>query len=119
MSSSKWIQTSERLPELTHVACDYCGYEFKHSDAVICVYEGRARIGKYCGEDGWCLREGDQRYVTGDIPYWMPLPEPPKEAEPDPKKHWFETDYFDEAMDLCRGEILDRVILKEENNEAY
>lgn len=76
-----WIKTSERIPELTHKLYDCCGYEFWMSDPVILVYEGATAIGAYAGEDGWCLLNGDQRYTSGEVTHWMPLPEPPKEDE--------------------------------------
>ena len=68
----KWIPCSERLPE---------------NDAKCLVYTSDKRIcmarwyGKYDEQGAWYIISDDvpKLYRIKNVPFWMPLPEPPKE----------------------------------------
>ena len=67
-SASMWIPCSERLPE---------------NDANCLVYTSDKRIriarwyGKYDEQGVWYIIS-EQLYRIKNVPFWMPLPEPPK-----------------------------------------
>ena len=70
---SGWIPCSERLPE-DFVWC------------LVCMSDGCVRIGKWNGEYDeqgvWCVSHpncGWKLYRIKNVPFWMPLPEPPDE----------------------------------------
>lgn len=68
----RWIPCSERLPE---------------NDAKCLVYTSDKRIcmarwyGKYDEQGAWYIISDDvpKLYRIKNVPFWMPLPEPPKE----------------------------------------
>lgn len=76
-----WNKTTDTLPELTNEACDYCGYEYKHSDIVLLVVDGATRVGVFNDDNTWGVHGADQYYTTDSVECWMPLPKPPKEGE--------------------------------------
>ena len=71
---NRWIPCSERMPE---------------NDAKCLVYTSDKRIcmarwyGKYDEQGAWYIISDDvpKLYRIKNVPFWMPLPEPPKEAE--------------------------------------
>lgn len=71
-SANRWIPCSERLPE-DFVWC------------LVCMSDGCIRIGKWNGEYDeqgvWWVshpNSGGKLYRIKNVPFWMPLPEPPK-----------------------------------------
>lgn len=70
---NRWIPCSERLPE-DFVWC------------LVCMSDGCIRLGKWNGEYDeqgvWWVshpNSGGKLYRIKNVPFWMPLPEPPKE----------------------------------------
>lgn len=64
----KWISTKERLPEIGVPVLTYSKYGHVSDRTLKQYFNGKV----YFTPDG--LTPGS------DIPYWMPLPEPPKEG---------------------------------------
>ena len=70
LSKPKWISATERLPE--------------DLQNVLVIDDGRVSIGHcehYYGEEQVYVEWHDTLYYPIDPPYWMPLPQPPKEGE--------------------------------------
>lgn len=73
LDSTGWIPCSERLPE---------------NDAKCLVYTSDKRVcmarwyGKYDEQGAWYIISDDvpKLYRIKNVPFWMPLPEPPKEV---------------------------------------
>lgn len=69
---NRWIPCSERLPE-SFVWC------------LVCMSDGCIRLGKWNGEYDehgvWWVSlpmSGGKLYRIKNVPFWMPLPEPPE-----------------------------------------
>ncbi len=70
-----WIPVTERLPEkpdhyLVHIGC-------KCDGELVSAWE---QVAWFCGKFYWEHLHGDDVFKE-TITHWMPLPEPPKEAE--------------------------------------
>ena len=69
-SKPRWIPVTEQLPE--------------DLQNVLVIDEGRVTIGhceRYYGDEQIYVEWHDTLYYPIDPPFWMPLPEPPKEEE--------------------------------------
>lgn len=71
---NRWIPCSERLPD-DFVWC------------LVCMSDGCIRLGKWNGEYDeqgvWWVSHplsGGKLYRIKNVPFWMPLPEPPKDG---------------------------------------
>lgn len=76
-SASRWIPCSERLPE-EGVKCLVC---MSDKNILIAKWDG-----KYDKQGVWCIAIpsfGTKLFRIKNVPAWMPLPEPPKEADND------------------------------------
>ena len=63
---AEWISVKNRLPEVGQLVLCYC----------VCSYE----VLRFMNVNSW-LGARNADYMEGYVTHWMPLPEPPEEAE--------------------------------------
>jgi hypothetical protein len=66
MRKNRWIPVSERLPE--------CDKRYGETNVLVCMDDEFIATATYVKNKGFELWA-----ESGDVTYWMPLPEPPKE----------------------------------------
>ena len=79
MSEGGWIPVEERLPEIKE------GKEYFGTECIVCDKWKQVFVLRYCkhivrGKEIYRWMRYDMSIYYGEVVYWMPFPEPPKEG---------------------------------------